>query len=294
MFEGSDNYLKLVDSTLEKLITGGREEYKELADSMLYSVSAGGKRIRPMLCMAFCSLCSASPEKALYPACGVEFIHTYSLIHDDLPCMDNDDMRRGKPSNHIAFGEDTALLAGDALQSLAFEAILCNESTDLIGYEAATKCALALSKLCGKDGMVGGQVIDLALEKCDGNVEKVTLMHSLKTAALIKAACTMGCIAAGATDEQIEAAAEYAECIGLQFQIVDDILDVTSTTDVLGKPVNSDVENNKSNMVSLLGIDKCRVLAKDLTDKAINVLKVFDGDTKTLEDFALKLLNRNK
>ncbi|MBR3988772.1 MAG: polyprenyl synthetase family protein [Clostridia bacterium] len=294
MFEGSDKYIKLVDDTLRNLITGGREEYKELADSMLYSVSAGGKRVRPMLSMAFCLLCGECPEKALYPACGVEFIHTYSLIHDDLPCMDNDDMRRGKPSNHIAFGEDTALLAGDALQSLAFEAILCNESVELIGYEAAAKCALTLAKLCGKDGMVGGQVVDLALEKTEGNVETVTLMHSLKTAALIKAACTMGCVAAGASDMQIKAAAEYAECIGLQFQIVDDILDVVSTTDVLGKPVNSDIDNNKSNMVSLLGIEKCRILAKELTDKAINALSVFEGDTKPLGDFALELLNRNK
>ena len=294
MFEGSDKYIKLVDDTLRNLITGGREEYKELADSMLYSVSAGGKRVRPMLSMAFCLLCGECPEKALYPACGVEFIHTYSLIHDDLPCMDNDDMRRGKPSNHIAFGEDTALLAGDALQSLAFEAILCNESVELIGYEAAAKCALTLAKLCGKDGMVGGQVVDLAIEKTEGNVETVTLMHSLKTAALIKAACTMGCVAAGASDMLIKAAAEYAECIGLQFQIVDDILDVVSTTDVLGKPVNSDIDNNKSNMVSLLGIEKCRILAKELTDKAINALSVFEGDTKPLGDFALELLNRNK
>jgi len=294
MFEGSDKLLKLVDSTLEELILKGRDEYKDLTDSMLYSVSAGGKRIRPMLAMAFCSLCGDPPEKALYPACGVEFIHTYSLIHDDLPCMDNDDMRRGKPSNHIAFGEDTALLAGDALQSLAFESILSPESIDLIGYEAAAKCGLALSKLCGKEGMVGGQIIDLALEKYEGSVETVTLMHSLKTAALIKAACVMGCISANAADEQINAAAEYAECIGLQFQIVDDILDVTSTTDVLGKPVNSDIENNKSNMVSLLGVEKCRALAKELTDKAINALSVFDGDTKSLENFALNLLNRNK
>ena len=294
MFKDSDKYLSLVDQTLSKLLESKREDYKELIDSMIYSVSAGGKRVRPMLAMAFCLLCGESPEKALYPACGVEFIHTYSLIHDDLPCMDNDDMRRGKPSNHIVFGEDTALLAGDAMQSLAFEAITCEESTAKIGYEAAAKCALTLARLCGKDGMVGGQVVDLALEKCEGDVETVTLMHSLKTAALIKAACVMGCISAGATDMQIEAAAEYAECIGLQFQIVDDILDVTSTTDVLGKPVNSDVENNKSNMVSLLGIEKCRALAKELTDKAIDALKAFDGDTKPLKDFALKLLNRNK
>ncbi|MBQ8572423.1 MAG: polyprenyl synthetase family protein [Ruminococcus sp.] len=294
MFNYSDKYLTLVNKTLMKLLEGGRNEYKVLTDSMIYSVSAGGKRIRPMLSMAFASLCGKSPEVALYPACGVELIHTYSLIHDDLPCMDNDDMRRGKPSNHVVFGEDTALLAGDAMQSLAFEAILSDESVGKIGYEAAAKCARALAKLCGKDGMVGGQVIDLALEKCEGDSETVSLMHSLKTAALIKAACVMGCIAAGADDEQISAAAEYAECIGLQFQIVDDILDVTSTTDVLGKPVNSDIENNKSNMVSLLGIEKCRALAKELTDKAINALDAFEGDTSGLVSFAEDLLNRNK
>ncbi len=294
MFNSSDKYLTLVDKTLIKLLEGGRNEYKALTDAMIYSVSAGGKRIRPMLAMAFASLCGKSPEVALYPACGVELIHTYSLIHDDLPCMDNDDMRRGKPSNHIVFGEDTALLAGDAMQSLAFEAILSDESVEKIGFEAAAKCARTLAKLCGKDGMVGGQVVDLALEKCEGDVETVTLMHSLKTAALIKAACVMGCIAAGADDEKINAAAEYAECIGMQFQIVDDILDVTSTTDVLGKPVNSDIENNKSNMVSLLGIEKCRTLAKELTDKAINALDAFNGDTSGLIHFAQKLLNRNK
>lgn len=294
MFNYSDKYLTLVNKTLMKLLEGGRNEYKVLTDSMIYSVSAGGKRIRPMLSMAFASLCGKSPEVALYPACGVELIHTYSLIHDDLPCMDNDDMRRGKPSNHVVFGEDTALLAGDAMQSLAFEAILSDESVGKIGFKAAAKCARALAKLCGKDGMVGGQVIDLALEKCEGDSETVSLMHSLKTAALIKAACVMGCIAAGADDEQISAAAEYAECIGLQFQIVDDILDVTSTTDVLGKPVNSDIENNKSNMVSLLGIEKCRALAKELTDKAINALDAFEGDTSGLVSFAEDLLNRNK
>ncbi|MBQ2824654.1 MAG: polyprenyl synthetase family protein [Clostridia bacterium] len=294
MFKDSDKYLSLVDKTLIELINSNREEYKALNDAMEYSVSAGGKRIRPMLSMAFCTLCGESPEKALYPACGVELIHTYSLIHDDLPCMDNDDMRRGKPSNHIVFGEDTALLAGDSLQSLAFESITCEKSIELIGFEAAAKCVLALARLCGKDGMVGGQVVDLALEKTIGDIETVTLMHSLKTAALIKAACVMGCIVAGADDKKITAASEYAECIGLQFQIVDDILDVTSTTDVLGKPVNSDIENNKSNMVSLLGVDKCQALAKELTDKAINALDAFSGDTQPLADFALKLLNRNK
>lgn len=294
MLTCSDKYLALVNEKLTEFLEKGREEYKVLNDSMLYSVSAGGKRIRPLLSMAFAALCGKSPEVALYPACGVEFIHTYSLIHDDLPCMDNDDMRRGKPSNHIVFGEDTALLAGDALQSLAFEAVLCDESVSLMGASAAAKCGHVLATLSGTRGMVGGQVVDLALEKTEGDVDTVTLMHSLKTAALIKAACVMGCIAAGASEEQIKAAGEYAECIGLQFQIVDDILDVTSTTAVLGKPVNSDVENNKSNMVSLLGIEKCRTLAKELTDKAIKALDAFEGDTSGLIGFAEELLNRKK
>ena len=295
MFSGSDKLNNLIEETLVKFLEPEKDEYKVLSDSMVYSVKAGGKRVRPMLCMAFASLCGLSPENALYPACAVEYIHTYSLIHDDLPCMDNDDMRRGKPSNHIAFGEDTALLAGDALQGKAFEALLSPENIELIGYEAAAKCAYTLAKLSGADGMVGGQVIDLALENAEkADADTVSLMHSLKTAALIKSACVMGCIAAGADDEKIKAAETYAQCIGLQFQIVDDILDVTSTTDVLGKPVNSDAENNKTNMVTLLGIDKCRELACELTEKAKASLAVFDSDTTSLKEFADSLLHRNK
>lgn len=293
MLKNSAELLELVNSTLNNLCSG-RDEYKVLTESMKYSLEAGGKRVRPLLCMAFASLCGLSAEKALYPACAVECIHTYSLIHDDLPCMDDDEMRRGKPSNHIVFGEDTALLAGDALQGLAFEALSTDENIRNIGADAAIRCVNTLSILSGAKGMVGGQVIDLALEKCDGDVDTVRLMHSLKTAALIKSACVMGCVAAGADEEKINAASEYAECIGLQFQIVDDILDVTSTTDVLGKPVNSDSENNKTNMVSLLGIEECRQIARSLTDKAKSSLNAFEGDTKGLEDFAESLLNRNK
>ncbi len=295
MLSGSDKLNNLIEDTLSHLLKPEKEEYKVLSESMSYSVKAGGKRVRPMLCMAFASVCGANPEKALYPACAVEFIHTYSLIHDDLPCMDNDDMRRGKPSNHIAFGEDTALLAGDALQSKAFEVLLSPENVELMGSDSAAKCAFALAKLSGADGMVGGQVIDLALENADkAEAHTVSLMHSLKTAALIKAACVMGCLAAGADDIKIKAAETYAECIGLQFQIVDDILDITSTTDVLGKPVNSDAENNKTNMVTLLGIDKCRELAEELTEKAKASLSVFDTDTTPLKEFADSLLHRNK
>ena len=290
MLQNLTELLDLVNTTLNDFLRG-REEYKVLTDSMKYSLEAGGKRIRPLLCMAFATLCGLSAEKALYPACAVECIHTYSLIHDDLPCMDDDDMRRGKPSNHVVFGEDTALLAGDALLTLAFEILSSEKNIENIGDKASVKCVNTLSVLSGARGMVGGQVIDLALEKTEGDTDTVKLMHSLKTAALIKSACVMGCIAAGADDEKIKAASDYAESIGLQFQIVDDILDVTSTTDVLGKPVNSDLENNKTNMVSLMGIDRCRELARNLTDIAKESLKAFDGDTKGLEDLYQQILD---
>lgn len=294
MFKNSENWLSLVQDTLKEILASGHTEYENLLESMRYSVAAGGKRVRPMLCMKFAELCGAKGEASVYPACAVELIHTYSLVHDDLPCMDNDDMRRGKPSNHIVFGEDTALLAGDALQGMAFEAILSEKNIENMGYEKAAKCARVLANLSGTHGMVGGQVIDLKLEDEPGDADTIRLMHSLKTGALIKAACVMGCIAAGACDEEIKGAEKFADCIGLQFQLVDDILDVTSTTEVLGKPVNSDIENNKSTLVSIYGIEKCREMAQELTEEAIKALDVFKGDSEELKAFARALLVRNK
>ncbi|MDO5124080.1 MAG: polyprenyl synthetase family protein [Eubacteriales bacterium] len=286
------NDSELIELTLSNFLRHDKKLYDVLFDSMSYSVSAGGKRVRPMLTMEFAKLCGGSRRAAAVFGSAVEFIHTYSLIHDDLPCMDNDDMRRGKPSNHIAFSEDTALLAGDALQSLAFEVMLCDDAVSLVGADACVKAASVLAYFCGADGMVGGQVIDLLYENKSANEEIITEIHLLKTAALIKAACMMGAIISGADKIQLKAAEKYAECIGLTFQIVDDILDVTSTAEELGKPIGSDEENNKSTLVSLLGIDKCRELSEKYTNEAISALKTFEGDTKTLEDFALKLLNR--
>ncbi len=283
---------ELIELTLKKALSHKSDLFDVLWDSMEYSVNAGGKRVRPMLTVEFAKLCGGSRSAAAVYGCAVELIHTYSLIHDDLPCMDNDDMRRGKPSNHIAFSEDTALLAGDALQSLAFEIMLCDEAVSLVGAENAVKAAKALAYYCGAEGMVGGQVIDLMFEDKPCDEETITKIHLLKTAALIKAACLMGCLISGATDEQLKAAEKYAECIGLTFQIVDDILDVTATSEELGKPVGSDEENSKSTLVSLLGIDKCREIAESYTTQAIEALKVFDEDTSFLASFALKLLNR--
>ncbi len=281
-----------IENALHKYLSRQDEHYGVLMEAMAYSVGAGGKRVRPMLTLEFAKLCKGTEAQALPFACAVEFIHTYSLIHDDLPCMDDDDMRRGKASNHIVYGEDTALLAGDALQSLAFEVMLCDETLSLVSPSSAAKAACVLARCCGAHGMVGGQVIDLQYENKKADETIINKMHLLKTGALIKAACLMGAIVAGADAEKQAAAAEYAECIGLAFQLVDDVLDVTSTTDELGKPVNSDVDNNKSTLVSLFGVEECLSRAKVLTDKAINALDAFDGDTSTLRDFALKLLNR--
>lgn len=265
---------------------------KNLITSMEYSLKAGGKRVRPNLALEFCRLCNQPVEKAVPFGCAVEMIHTYSLIHDDLPCMDDDDLRRGKPSNHKVFGEDIALLAGDALQSLAFEILSCEETVNLTSPKACIKAVNTLSKYCGAVGMVGGQVIDLENENKKAPIEVLQTMDIKKTGGLIKAACEMGCIAAEADEEKIKAAELYGEYIGIAFQIVDDILDVTSSSQELGKPVGSDLENDKSTYVSLLGIDKCKELVNELTQKAINTLSVFNGDTKPLKDFAIKLANR--
>ncbi len=282
----------MIENALKEYLSKNGTLYDVLWESMKYSVGAGGKRVRPQLTLEFARLCGADYKNAIPFACAVEFIHTYSLIHDDLPCMDDDDMRRGKPSNHIVYGEDTALLAGDALQSLAFEVMLSKETLSEVPADRAAAAAFTLAKFCGADGMVGGQVIDLEFEDKNADENVIGTMHLLKTGALIKAACLMGCLVAGADEVKLKAAEEYAECIGLAFQLIDDVLDVTSTTDELGKPVNSDVENKKSTLVSLYGIDECMKRAEELTAKAINALDVFDGDTTYLRDFALKLSKR--
>ena len=287
-----NNKLDLIENALFSYLPSKDVLEKNLIDSMEYSLKAGGKRVRPMLALEFCSLCGENPEKAVPFGCAVEMIHTYSLIHDDLPCMDDDDLRRGKPSNHIVYGEDIALLAGDALQTLAFE-IISNDSTiNLTSAISCVKAANSLAKYAGALGMVGGQVIDLEHEDKNASIDILSQMDIKKTSGLIKAACEMGCIAAGADDNKIKAAGLYGEYIGIAFQIVDDILDVTSSVEELGKPVGSDNFNAKSTYVSLLGIDKCKELVAEYTKMAIDELNIFDGDKEPLINFANKLANR--
>lgn len=279
------NYLDEINSALKEYLPAADDV---VSQAMRYSVENGGKRIRPALLLEFCRVCGGDYKKAVPFACALEMIHTYSLIHDDLPCMDNDDFRRGKPSCHIAFGEEYALLAGDALLTLAFETAM----KSYLSAEITVKAAKELAKAAGVTGMVGGQVLDLQNEGKKVGVSDLQKTDELKTGELIRAACVLGCICAGADDKKIAAAEKYAHDIGIAFQIVDDILDVTSDEETLGKPIGSDEENQKSTYVSLLGIEKSRKTAEELTLNAQKALDAFDGDVSSLKDFAEKLKNR--
>lgn len=279
------NYLDEINSALKEYLPAADDV---VSQAMRYSVENGGKRIRPALLLEFCRVCGGDYKKAVPFACALEMIHTYSLIHDDLPCMDNDDFRRGKPSCHIAFGEEYALLAGDALLTLAFETAMKSN----LSAEITVKAAKELAKAAGVMGMVGGQVLDLQNEGRKVGVSDLQKTDELKTGELIRAACVLGCVCAGADDKKIAAAEKYAHDIGIAFQIVDDILDVTSDEETLGKPIGSDEENQKSTYVSLLGIEKSRKTAEELTLNAQKALDAFDGDVTSLKDFAEKLKNR--
>lgn len=279
------NYLDEINSALKEYLPAADDV---VSQAMRYSVENGGKRIRPALLLEFCRVCGGDYKKAMPFACALEMIHTYSLIHDDLPCMDNDDFRRGKPSCHIAFGEEYALLAGDALLTLAFETAMNSN----LSAEITVKAAKELAKAAGVMGMVGGQVLDLQNEGKKVGIPDLQKTDELKTGELIRAACVLGCVCAGADDKKIAAAEKYAHDIGIAFQIVDDILDVTSDEETLGKPIGSDEENQKSTYVSLLGIEKSRKTAEELTLNAQKALDAFDGDVTSLKDFAEKLKNR--
>ena len=261
-----NEYAALVKKALEEYVSE-QSPAPKLAQAMRYSLLAGGKCIRPALVLEFYRQLDENYEKALPLACAFEMIHAYSLIHDDMPIMDDDDMRRGKPSCHIAFGEQTALLAGDALQALAFETALKCDSL----YHSPKNIIAAVSVLAeaaGMRGMAGGQMLDLENAGRSTDIEHLKLIHSLKTGAMITGAAKAGCLLAGATPEDAGAAEEYAEAIGLAYQIVDDILDVTADETELGKPLGSDLENGKQTYVTLLGIDGSRELVRKLSERA--------------------------
>ena len=290
-----DGYVRLINNAADEYMNVknfcGRESVglDGMLNAMAYSLKNGGKRIRPMLTLEFCRVCGGNPEAAIPFALGVEMIHTYSLIHDDLPCMDDDDMRRGKPSSHKVFGEANALLAGDGLLTLAFETVL---SAKDVSFEAKAKAGLELAKAAGCSGMIAGQVMDLANEGKTVGIDDIRNTDRLKTGELIKVAALLGCIVANADDEKIKAAEKYCNNIGLAFQIVDDILDVTSDAETLGKPIGSDSENKKSTYVSLLGLEESQAFADRLTAEAKAVLDIFGGEGEFLSQLADKLLGR--
>lgn len=283
-------YCKYINEAL-KALTAERPLLRDnIVEAMEYSLTAGGKRLRPVLMMEFCRMCGGNAAEIVDLACSIELIHTFSLIHDDLPCMDDDDYRRGKPSCHKQFDEATALLAGDALNTLAFEVIAEAAMQDKISAQAAVMLVSVLSKAVGVNGMIGGQVIDLGAEGREISLDELDLLQANKTGALIEAACVMGVIIAGKFD-MIPAAAEYAGYLGRAFQIVDDILDVTGSFEELGKPIGSDAEQNKSTYVTALGIEGAQKEADRLTEAALTVLRQFD-DNDFLCDLTKDLLHR--
>ena len=283
------DYQTKLQNRLDILLPESDRLYGKTVRAARYSLLAGGKRLRPVLLLEFYKLCGGNDDCAYQFAAAVEMIHTYSLIHDDLPCMDNDDMRRGRPSCHKQFDEATALLAGDALLTEAFGVAA---KTAGIPAERIVKALGVLSQCAGAAGMIGGQTIDLESENRETSIETVTEMYRLKTGALLKAAAVIGCILAGAEPELEQTAAVYGEKLGLAFQITDDILDEQSDPAILGKPTGSDERNAKNTFVSLLGIEESRRAAALFTDEARAALQRFPGDTAVLCELTDMLLGR--
>lgn len=261
-----------------------------LHDSVLYSLTAGGKRLRPILCISAYEACGG--EKNIVPyATALEFIHTYSLIHDDLPAMDNDDLRRGKPTNHKVFGEAIAILAGDGLLTEAFT-ILSNTSYAKISPETLLKVIYEISISAGLRGMVAGQALDLISEGKEPDRETVEFIHLHKTAALIRASVKAGALLAETTEERVSCLEKYGQSIGLAFQIVDDILDIEGTTEEMGKPKGSDLERGKMTYPRVFGIEESRKKAKELVDQAIELLRDFGKEAEPLREIARYITKR--
>lgn len=286
-----EDYRLMAETALAQCFKDGLKlEHRRLFEAMRYSLLAGGKRVRPVLVLAFCAACGGDPEAALPVAVAVEMLHTYSLIHDDLPCMDNDRLRRGKPTNHIVYGEFTATLAGDALQAEAFGTILRSG----LPAEVRADCAEALANAAGADGICGGQQLDM-----DGNGKTLTEdelidLQSRKTGSLLSAACLMGAIVGGADARQREAAQVYGAAIGAAFQIRDDMLDALSTDEAMGKTVGTDEREQKTTFMSLYGAEKCEKMIARLTENAKSTVSAAFPEPRLLVEFADALAAREK
>lgn len=285
-----DQQTKMYQETIEKYLDEKCFQYdsepqKTLFSAMRYSLLAGGKRLRPIFTLDFCRMCGGDSDKAIEFAAAVEMVHTYSLIHDDLPCMDNDDYRRGNPTNHKVYGEAIAVLAGDALLTAAFSHITMSS----LDAEAKIRAVDVLANCAGELGMVGGQVLDMQSQSRQCTQQEVIDIQSRKTGALIKAACLLGVLAGGGTQKQLLSAAEFAHNLGLAFQIRDDMLDVIGDAKDLGKATGADSEKNT--FVQLYGIETCDRLVQEHTDKAIQALSAFK-DCDYMKSLAYSLVNR--
>ena len=279
-------YIKRIEAAIAESLPVLSCETHKLSEMLMYSLESGGKRVRPLLCLEFCDCAGGDIEKAINFAIAVEYIHTYSLIHDDLPCMDNDDYRRGKLTSHKMFGEANALLAGDALLTHAFSLVADASAKGFVTDTQAIKAVRELSRLAGMNGMIGGQYIDLKYENTPATLEVLLEMDTLKTAALIESACVLGLIAADADDSQILKAREFAVELGVAFQIMDDVLEAEDDSE------SSDIKNGKVTYVSLFGIEKAKDLAAEHTEKALAALEYFGERASDLKNLAHSLLFR--
>lgn len=280
---------KDIDNYIEDYFKNKEGYNKIIYDAMGYSMKIGGKRIRPMLLILSYNLYEEEYKDILPLAVAMEMIHTYSLIHDDLPCMDNDNLRRGKPTNHKVYGEAIATLAGDALLN---EAMVEMFKYSLKRGENALRASRLIAESAGAEGMIGGQVVDILGENKKVDLDELLYMHKNKTGALIKASILAGAIMGNATEKELEILNEYGEDLGLAFQIKDDILDVTGDTKILGKNINKDEESNKSNFITFFGLEECENKCKELTEKCIKNLKKLNRNAENLEYLTKVLLDR--
>jgi len=279
-----------VEFALERYVAGARDCPEELNQAMAYSLMAGGKRLRPVLVLLACEACGGDSRLAMPAACALEMVHTYSLIHDDLPAMDDDELRRGKPTNHVVHGEATAILAGDALLTLAFEVL----ATEIHPPAVAAACCADLARAAGRSGMVGGQIDDLAAETTETpTLEQLERIHRHKTGCLISCALTMGGRIASANAEDLASLEEYGHRVGLAFQIADDLLDIRGTANTLGKSAGKDEAQGKLTYPALLGEEASRKRAGDLIDEACRIAARFGDRGRCLEALAHFVLERN-
>ena len=283
---------KLVDKFLDNYLPKADVHPKVLHEAIRYSLFAGGKRIRPILCIASCEAVGGDIDEALPAASAIELIHTYSLIHDDLPAMDNDDYRRGRLTNHKMYGEAIAILAGDALLTLAFDMLSDKELNSRLDSDSMLSIIKILASASGSTGMVGGQAADIQASGEAVNLPEVEYIHIHKTGALIRASVCTGAIAGDASDDELSALTRYGECIGLAFQIADDILDIEGSRDEIGKDVGSDIAKEKVTFPSLIGVSESKKRAKELVEKAISSISVFDEKVEPLREIARYIVER--